>query len=46
MARDPRLVLQAAPLLRQQLTTRRAMFDVLIALIPAAIRLPMNKRCQ
>ena len=37
MARDPRLVLQAAPLLRQQLTTRRAMFDVLIALIPATL---------
>ena len=37
MAKDPRLVLQAAPLLRQQLTTRRAMFDVLIALIPATL---------
>ena len=36
-ARDPRLVLQAAPLLRQQLTTQRAMLDVLIALVPATL---------
>ena len=37
MAKDPRLVLQAAPLLRQQLTTQRAMLDVLIALVPATL---------
>ncbi|MGB5639808.1 MAG: RnfABCDGE type electron transport complex subunit D [Sedimenticolaceae bacterium] len=36
-ARDPRLLLQAAPLLKQQLTTRRAMLDVLIALLPATL---------
>ncbi len=36
-AKDPRLLLQAAPLLRQQLTTRRAMFDVLLALLPATL---------
>jgi electron transport complex protein RnfD len=35
--RDPRLLLQAAPLLKQQLTTRRAMLDVLVALLPATL---------
>jgi electron transport complex protein RnfD len=34
---DPRLLLQAAPLLKQQLTTRRAMLDVLLALLPATL---------
>ena len=36
-AKNPRLLLQAAPLLRQQLTTRRAMVDVLLALLPATL---------
>ncbi len=35
--RDPRLLLQAAPLLKQQMTTRRAMLDVLLALMPATL---------
>jgi len=35
--RDPRLLLQAAPLLKQQITTRRAMLDVLLALLPATL---------
>lgn len=35
--KDPRLLLQAAPLLRQQLTTRHAMLDVLLALLPATL---------
>ncbi len=35
--RDPRLQLQASPLLRQQLTTRQAMLDVLLALAPATL---------
>ena len=34
---DPRLLLQAAPLLKQQLTTRGAMLDVLLALLPATL---------
>ena len=36
-AKDPRLLLQSAPLLKQQLTTRRAMLDVLLALSPATL---------
>lgn len=35
--KDPRLLLQSAPLLKQQLTTQRAMLDVLIALSPATL---------
>jgi electron transport complex protein RnfD len=35
--RDPRLLLQGAPLLKQQITTRRAMLDVLLALLPATL---------
>jgi electron transport complex protein RnfD len=35
--RDPRLLLQSAPLLKQQLTTRGAMLDVLLALAPATL---------
>lgn len=35
--KDPRLLLKAAPLLRQQLTTRHAMLDVLLALLPATL---------
>ncbi len=34
---DPRLLLQGAPLLKQQITTRRAMLDVLLALLPATL---------
>ncbi|MCB1856884.1 MAG: RnfABCDGE type electron transport complex subunit D [Gammaproteobacteria bacterium] len=34
---EPKLRLQASPLLRQQLTTRQAMLDVLLALMPATL---------
>ena len=36
-SKDPRLLIQAAPLLRQEMTTRQAMLDVLLALIPATL---------
>lgn len=36
-SKDPRLLIQAAPLLRQDLTTQRAMLDVLLALLPATL---------
>ena len=35
--KDPRLRLQAAPLLRQQMTTVQAMQDVIYALLPATL---------
>jgi electron transport complex protein RnfD len=35
--KDPRLRLQAAPLLRQEITTPRAMRDVMSALLPAVL---------
>ncbi len=35
--KDPRLLIQAAPLLRQDMTTQRVMLDVLLALLPATL---------
>jgi electron transport complex protein RnfD len=35
--KDPRLLLQAAPALRQELTTPRAMVDVIVALAPVTL---------
>ncbi|OOZ39410.1 electron transporter RnfD [Solemya pervernicosa gill symbiont] len=37
MAKDPKLLLQASPMLRQGMTTPTAMFDVWIALAPATL---------
>ncbi len=36
-SKDPRLLIQAAPLLKQDMTTQRAMLDVLLALLPATL---------
>jgi len=35
--KDPRLLIQAAPLLKQDMTTQRAMLDVLLALLPTTL---------
>ncbi len=36
-SKDPRLLIQAAPLLKQDMTTQRVMLDVLLALLPATL---------
>lgn len=36
-SKDPRLLIQAAPLLKQDMTTQRVMLDVLLALFPATL---------